>query len=132
METLQIEIINPKALKLLRDLAELDLISIKKTPAKPEIASYKTKHLKFNGTNYILREKLESMVSFAENQYMITNELLDISVWGDTRQKAEDAFAFTFHSLYQNFAKEDDTNLTNRAKVLKGLLKHLVVKITND
>jgi len=33
MSTLQISILNPKAVKLLKDLADLDLIAINETPA---------------------------------------------------------------------------------------------------
>ena len=38
MRTLQIEILNPKAAKLLRDLEEMDLISIRK-PGKNSLSS---------------------------------------------------------------------------------------------
>lgn len=34
MDTLRIDILNPKAKKLLKDLADLDLIAIRKDPAK--------------------------------------------------------------------------------------------------
>ena len=37
METITIDIINPKAKKLLKDLMELDLIKIRKTLKKPNI-----------------------------------------------------------------------------------------------
>lgn len=39
METLQIEIRNPKVIKLLNDLVELDLINIKEKPSFREILS---------------------------------------------------------------------------------------------
>ncbi|QXV67049.1 hypothetical protein INP83_08205 [Mucilaginibacter sp. 21P] len=34
MDTLKIEIVNPKALKLLKDLADMNLINIKESPKK--------------------------------------------------------------------------------------------------
>ena len=152
METVQVEIINPKAIKLLSDLAELNLIAIKdvsknklasvlKTGGKSlpgksskkisidETYPFRPQYLKFNDTNYILREKLNGIVSLEEGYYSIANELLDIIAWGKTRDEAEEAFAFTFHSLYENFAKEEDKKLTPKAKRLKQTLQHLVVNI---
>ncbi len=146
METLQVGIINPKAAKLLGDLAELNLIVIKDIPKKkavpalkkhrtkideesksPEVYPFKPQYLKFDDSNYILHEKLDGVVTFEAGNYSISNELLDITVWGKTRDEAEEAFAFAFHSLYENFAKEDDKNLTSHARRLKKTLRHLVV-----
>jgi len=60
METFRIEILNPKALRLLRDLADLELISINKT----EPAS-------FSGFLKSLRKKSSSVPSLDE----ISNEV---------------------------------------------------------
>jgi hypothetical protein len=38
METIRIEILNPKAKALLKDLANLDLIRIKKEPSQPDFS----------------------------------------------------------------------------------------------
>jgi hypothetical protein len=146
METLQVDIINPKAAKLLGDLAELNLIVIRgasknkaaarlkkakpvinKESGKKEIYPFKPQYLKFENSNYILGEKLNGIVTFEAGNYSIFNELLDITVWGKTRDEAEEAFAFAFHSLFENFAKEDDKNLTPNARRLKRTLRQLVV-----
>jgi hypothetical protein len=60
MRTLQIEILHPKAAKLLKDLEEMDLISIKK-PAKKSLSS--------------LLEKLRSKESAAPSLEEITKEV---------------------------------------------------------
>ena len=143
METLQIDILNPKATRLLKDLAELNLISIhkklKKTGKKDTSAvtsnstyPFNPQYLRFNNTNYILHEKLDAPVSFEDGSYFISNRLLDIAVWGNTREEAEGAFAFAFHSLYENFAKETDKNLGKDAQLLKRKLKKLVLNTIDN
>ena len=147
METFEVKIINPKATRLLKGLEELKLISIKdtKNELSGNIKKKKLKHLQFpesthqdtypfkpqylafNGVSYILKEKLNATVSFEEGNYIISNELLNISVWGHTRDEAEEAFAFAFHSLVENFAKESDKNLTARSRRLKQTMKNLIV-----
>ena len=146
METLQVDIINPKAAKLLGDLAELNLIVIRGTSKNKDVSNlkktksiinkeadtkeiypFKPQYLKFDDANYILREKLNGLVTFEAGNYCISNDLLDITVWGRTRDEAEEAFAFAFHSLYENFVKEDDKNLTTHARRLKKTLRQLVV-----
>ena len=148
METLEVKIINPKAAILLKGLEDLKLISIKNVEkellsvikkqkskpvpratkdAVPDTYPFKPQYLTFNGVNYILREKLNAVVSFEDGNYIISNELLDITVWGKTRDEAEEAFSFTFHSLYENFAKEQDKHLSARSLKLKQTLKKLIV-----
>jgi hypothetical protein len=150
METLEVRIINPKATKLLQDLEELKLISIKNTtqeiagvvkggrvkgqasnlaePIAPEVYPFRPQYLTFGGINYILRERLNTDVSYADGTYTIFNELLDITVWGKTRDEAEEAFAFTFHALHENYAKEHDKNLSADAIRLKKVIKKLLAK----
>ena len=60
METLTINIINPKALKLINDLADMDLISIKEAPK--------------NGLKQIL-EQLRSQSDSAPSLEEITKEV---------------------------------------------------------
>lgn len=141
METLQIDVINPKATKLLKDLAELNLISIHKKlvkskgKGKPEavdIYPFRQQYLRFKTVSYILREKITGDVSFEDGNYIIINEPLNISVWAKTRDEAEEAFAFTFHSIYQTFALQEDRNLTEDAQVLKQTLLTLVFSVIDN
>lgn len=98
-------------------------------PMEHQTYPFKPDFLRFGGRSYVLKEKLDGQVSYEEGQYFITNDLLDITVWGDTRDAAEEAFAFSFHSLYKNYAEEVDDALTESACRLKATLQGLVVNI---
>ena len=65
---------------------------------------------------------------FRSDTYIVENELLNICVWGETREDAEIAFAFNFHSLYLNFALEKDNKLSPDAILLKNKLLKIVKK----
>ena len=148
METFEVKIINPIATKLLKGFEELKLISIKDTNSElasilkekelkqkmksigkttpKDIYPFKPQYLTFNSHNYILREKLNAVVAYEDGNYIISNELLNITVWGKTRDEAEEAFAFAFHSLYENFVKENDKNLSPKSRRLKQALKSII------
>ena len=148
METFEIKIINPKATRLLKGLEDLKLISIKDTTAAlagaikkrkqkenefPENTHqdtypFKPQYLAFDRHSYILKEKLDAVVAYVDGNYIISNKLLNITVWGKTRDEAEEAFAFAFHSLFENFANESDKNLTAKSRVSKRILKNLITE----
>ena len=86
---------------------------------------FRPKYLKFDNTSYFFREELNGIVSFKRGNYFIENSLLDIAVWGRTRNEAEEAFAFAFHALYENFAKKDDKNLASNASRLRSILEFI-------
>ncbi len=68
-------------------------------------------------------------VEFLKNDefgYILKNDLLDICVWGDTREDVESAFTFSFHALYENFALENDDKLSSESKKLKNNLLKFV------
>lgn len=68
----------------------------------------------------ILNDTIIADVSFVDDLYFITYSDLNIEVWGETRKDAQDAFDFTFYSLFLNYAEEDDSNLTDDAIQLKN------------
>lgn len=72
-----------------------------------------------------LKNKLGYQVQFEEDNYIFTNDLLDITVWGNTRDEAEQAFSFALSALYQNYAIESDDKLTQEAKAIKAKLLEL-------
>lgn len=82
--------------------------------------------IRFDDKIYILSKKLDCNVVFENDVYIITNEFLDITVWGGSRAIAEQAFSFTFSALYQNYVNEDDENLSEKAKNIKIKLKTIV------
>lgn len=94
-------------------------------PYKPDI-------IKFDNVIYNLKEKLDCDVVFEDDNYIITNDFLDITVWGNTRDDAEQAFCFAFSALYQNFAMEVDKKLTEEAQKTKAKLLSIVKGAYSD
>ncbi len=94
-------------------------------PYRPDIIS-------FSGMVYLLSRKLSCDVSYEEGMYLIRNEELDITVWGESREEAEEAFAFSFSALYKNFAQEEDTRLSPSALELKGSMNQLVKTVLHE
>ena len=93
---------------------------------------FKPTMLRFDGLIYILNDKLDCVVDFEDDTYTIKNELLDLSVWGETREDVESAFAFSFHALYDNFALEDDKKLSSKSIELKNILLKLVKTVVHE
>jgi len=77
----------------------------------------------------MIKKVLDNQVTHEENNFIIRNDEFDITVWGQTREKAEEAFAFTFDALYTNYALEKDENLSDKAIELKNKLKSIIKKI---
>ena len=84
--------------------------------------------LRHDGLVFILAEKLATDLSFDE-LFFIRCEALDLTVWGQTLTEAEEALAFGFYSLYQNYYLEDDTNLAPDALRLKAQLNELILDV---
>ena len=94
-------------------------------PFKPDI-------IKYENLIFILNKNLECKVEFEDESYIISNSELDIIVWGETRKDAEEAFYFSFYSLYLNFYLETDLNLSEEAKLLKNKLKEIIKSVINE
>lgn len=97
-----------------------------------ETYPYKPNILKYNGLVFLLSKKLDCPVNFEEGNYTISCSELDILVWSETREGAEEAFAFSFYSLYQNFYLEVDNRLSNEALNLKAQLFELIKTVLNE
>lgn len=94
-------------------------------PFKPDIIKYKDKV-------FPLSEKLNCTVDFEDGFYTIENEDLNILVWAESRQEAEDAFYFSFYALYDNYYNEDDSNLSEEAVILKNKLRKYITNILQN
>lgn len=94
-------------------------------PFKPNI-------IRYDNFIFVLNSRLECVVDYEDDSYAIKNTLLDISVWGDTREEAETAFAFSFYALYENFAVENDAKLSKESKDLKTKLLKLVKTVVHE
>ncbi len=78
---------------------------------------------------YILNSVLYSKINYKDNSIFLNNNEFDIIVWGDSIEKAREALCFAFHSLYVNYALEEDINLTPKAIELKQKLLNLVKNV---
>jgi hypothetical protein len=93
----------------------------------PELHPFHPDLFRYNGKIFLLKERLECDVEYKDNHYFIKYNPLNISVFSSTRDEVEDAFYFSFYSLYENFVVEDDKNLSAKAIALKGQLMSLIV-----
>lgn len=124
----------------LNDRGEADLQLSKKTikevlhleELEHSTYPYSPDFIQFEGKAFYLNEALKCTVSFEDEQYFIRNEKLDLTVWGDTREEAEEAFSFSFYSLVQNFYNEDDSKLSKSAQELKTGLKNIIKQVADE
>jgi len=89
-------------------------------------------YIQFQEASFILTKKLECNVEFNDDLYLIRNEELDLTAWGDSREEVEEAFSFSFYSLYVNFYKEKNSNLSKNAQTLKRKLKKIIKTVIDE
>ncbi len=94
-------------------------------PFKPEL-------IKFQETIFVLTQSLDCIVEYEDDNYIIKNEDLDLLVWADSRKEVEEAFIFSFYSMYKNYYLEDDSNLSEEAIILKEKLKSLIKNVIDE
>ncbi len=114
--------LNKKNLKEILYLEELEHDTY---PFKPEL-------IKFHETIFVLNKNLDCIVDFEDGNYIIKNDNLDLLVWGDSRKEVEEAFSFSFYSIYKNYYLEDNSNLSEEAILLKNKLKSLIKNVINE
>ena len=93
--------------------------------------NFSTDLIKFENTIFVLNSKLEFTLKVEDNVFVIENDYLDFSAWGDGEQEAKEAIYFSFFALYQNYYLEKDENLTPKAQELKNKLEKLIKKVVN-
>ncbi|KAF0153566.1 MAG: hypothetical protein FD143_98 [Ignavibacteria bacterium] len=91
-----------------------------------ETYPFKPDTIRFDNHIFILQSALVCDVNFEDDSYFITNHDLDITVWGNTREETEQAFCFSFYSLYKNYVEEIEENLSEKAIELKNKLNILI------
>lgn len=94
-------------------------------PFRPDI-------LRYDEYLFILNNRLVTHISIEDDLFFIANDELDITVWGSSREEAEEAFAFSFYALYLNYCLEEDENLDEGAQELKRLLKSLIQSVVQN
>lgn len=95
-------------------------------PVKLHHVSRRIDVLRHERLVFILAQKLDTDVSF-EDLFIIRCETLDLTVWGQTLTEAEEALAFAFYALYQNYYLAADDSLAPDALRLKALLRNLIL-----
>lgn len=93
---------------------------------------YKPNTITFDELTFDLSKPLLCEVAYEDKYYFIKNDELNISVWGESREDVEEAFRFSFYSLYINYYSEEDSNLTGDAIILKQKLHELIKNIVNE
>ena len=79
---------------------------------------------------FILATKLATDVSFETDALVLIRcEALDLTVWGQSLAEAEEAFAFSFDALYQNYYLAADAELAPDAQRIKAILHQLVREV---
>ena len=82
-------------------------------------------------TEIIFKHRITAEVTYneEENLYHISYADLNIAVWDNDRNDADEAFRFAFISLVKNFYVENDNRLTKSGKQVKYKLTSLIDQI---
>jgi len=75
---------------------------------------------------FSFKKSLKCKLTQKKNLYYLNNDELNIAVWGSSQDEVIEAFNFQFHSLYRNFALENDENLSTKAQILKSKILALI------
>ncbi len=93
------------------------------------IRPFNPKVITYDIHTYILHSSLKCLVTYEDDSFIIRNDLLDITVWGDDQDLAEEAFYFMFNAVYINYAKEKEEYLSEKAIILKHQIDNLITTI---
>lgn len=118
------------------DRIELNKTNIKKVYdieiLEHDTYPYKPLNISFENHVFILNDRLACEVEFENNSYIIRNNDLDLTAWGDSREEAEEAFSFSFYSLYINYVMEAEDKLSVKALELRNKLHSLIKTYYNE
>ncbi len=109
----------------IKKVYDIEILEHETYPYKPDTVRYET-HI------FVLKSPLVCNVNFEEGTYFITNAELDIIVWGNSRDEVEQAFCFSFYSLYKNYSEELENNLSEKAIELRNKLNSLIKSHYNE
>jgi hypothetical protein len=99
---------------------------------KQELRPYKTDRIKHGGNVIVLKEHISCNVDNEDANVIISNAELNITAWASSHIEAEEAFNFTFYSLFKTYCLESDMNLSGEAIVLKNKLSELIAIVIVD
>ena len=109
----------------IKKVYDIDFLEHDDYPFKPDAIRHEHR-------TFVLKRKLVCDVRFEEDIYFISQEELNIAVWGKTREEAEAAFAFSFNALYENYVMEDEGKLSLKALELRSKIANLISKTYNE
>lgn len=130
MQTLSVAILNPKAVRLLEDLADLNLISVKNQPGPPEaVTTFAFTTITHQITTYILTSPLRYLLETEDDDTVITCELLDLVGTGKTVADAKASFCQEFDFIYRRYNELGDDKLSARLRAIRKILTILVKNV---
>jgi hypothetical protein len=88
--------------------------------------SFNPSFIFFDTNYYFLKKDLNCKIYQKDNLFFVECPYLKISVWGKNKEEVLNAFNFSFHALVQNFANDDDSNLSLGARKLKNKIKSIL------
>lgn len=103
-------------------LMDIDLAALKQNAKEKFNPSY----VFFDSNYYFLKADLNCQIFQEGDNYFVDCPMFKIKVWGKSKVEAINAFNFSFHSLVENFANEDNAKLSPSARRLKNKLQAIV------
>jgi hypothetical protein len=89
--------------------------------------SFRPDVLRYDEHIFVLRRRLDARAWQEDETWFIGCEELDVTVWGDSREQAEEAFAFAFCAHYLNYYLADDGRLAPDALAYKKQRVHRLI-----
>ena len=135
MNTISVQLMNNKALPLLRELETRHLIRlsepVNKTKNKHSI-SYSPEFIISNNRKYIFNYPILSLFQKESDHFIIKNELLDIYAVGETEHEVEADFNEEFDYLFQRLNSLKENEISNRLSIIKIFINHYVKEVIPD
>ena len=135
MNTISVQLMNNKALPLLRELETRHLIRlsepVNKTKNKHSI-SYSPEFIISNNRKYIFNYPILSLFQKESDHFIIKNELLDIYAVGKTENEVETDFNEEFDYLFQRLNSLKENEISTRLNTVKIFINHYVKEVIAD
>lgn len=92
----------------------------------PPATTFRPDVLRYEEHVFVLRRRLAARAWQEDATWFIQCEELDMTVWGDSAEQAEEAFGFAFYAHYLNYYLADDNQLAPDALAYKSQLQGLI------
>ena len=135
MNTISVQLMNNKAVPLLRELETKDIIRLHKPINKTKnehSISYAPKVIMVNNRKYIFNYPIMSLFQKETDHFIIKNELLDIYAVGKTENEVETDFNEEFDYLFQRLNSLKENEISTRLNTVKIFINHYVKEVIAD